>query len=211
MTEITRTVAGAVSALVLAAGIPDTAQAATQSALTLQVAGAFARGGNFTGTLTVNRFEQDDNKIVAIGFVQGTLRRGNNVIGTALAGEVAWPVHVRAGGVVLTSGTSPAVPELVRASWSTDASPRFRMIPVQAEGCTVLRISLGATNVNLLGFDVALEPVGLTLTGEAGTPLGDLVCAAADLLGNLAGIVNLLNSILGLVTGLLGGLTGGLG
>ena len=44
-----------------------------------------------------------------------------------------------------------------------------------------------------------------------GTPLGDLVCAASDLLGNVAAIVNLLNSILGLVTGLLGGLTGGIG
>lgn len=211
MKEVTRKVAWVALPLVLAGGIPDTAQAATQPALTLQVAGTFAKGGDFTGTLTINKFEQRDDQIVAIGFVQGTLRRGNHVVGTALAGEVAWPVGVRAGGVVLTSRPSPAVPELVRASWSTEASPRFRVIPVQAEGCTLVRISLGATNVNLLGFDVSLEPVGLTLTGESGTPLGDLVCAAADLLGNLAGLVNLLNNILGLLTGLLGGLTGGLG
>ena len=37
------------------------------------------------------------------------------------------------------------------------------------------------------------------------------VCAVSDLLGNVAGLVNLLNSLLGLLTGLLGGLTGGLG
>jgi hypothetical protein len=66
-------------------------------------------------------------------------------------------------------------------------------------------------NVDLLGFQVALSAVTLNLSGTQGTPLGDLVCAASDLLGNVAGLVNLLNSILGLLTGLLGGLTGGLG
>ena len=54
------------------------------------------------------------------------------------------------------------------------------------------------------------EQRGTQMVGAAGTPLGDLVCAASDLLGNVAGVVNLLNSLLGVVTGLLGGLTGGL-
>jgi len=49
------------------------------------------------------------------------------------------------------------------------------------------------------------------LSGQSGTALGDLVCAASALLGNVAGLVNLLNSLLGVVTGLLGGLTSGLG
>ena len=80
-----------------------------------------------------------------------------------------------------------------------------------AETCPVLNVALGPNTVDLLGFQVALSSVTLDLTGVTGTPLGDLVCAASDLLGNVAGLVNLLNSILGLVTGLLGGLTGGLG
>jgi hypothetical protein len=82
---------------------------------------------------------------------------------------------------------------------------------VQAETCPVLNVALGPHTVDLLGFQVALSAVTLDLTGVVGTPLGDLVCAASDLLSNVAGLVNLLNSILGLVTGLLGGLTGGLG
>ena len=94
--------------------------------------------------------------------------------------------------------------------WATDVSPFATVVAAQAQGCTPLQISLGATTVNLLGVQVALDPVGLTLTGQAGTPLGDLVCAASTLLGNVAGLVNLLNSVLGVVTGLLGGLTGGL-
>jgi hypothetical protein len=86
----------------------------------------------------------------------------------------------------------------------------FRLTRVRSQGCTPLQVNLGATNVDLLGVQVALDPVGIALTGAAGTPLGDLVCAASDLLANVAGVVNLLNSVLGLVTGLLGGLTGGL-
>ena len=58
---------------------------------------------------------------------------------------------------------------------------------------------------------MTLSPVTLDLSGIVGTPLGDLVCEASELLGNVAGIVNLLNNILGLLLGLLGGLTGGLG
>jgi hypothetical protein len=75
----------------------------------------------------------------------------------------------------------------------------------------VLNIALGPITVDLLGAQVTLNPVSLDLAGVVGTPLGDLVCEASDLLGNVAGIVNLLNSILGLVTGLLGGLLGGIG
>jgi hypothetical protein len=71
---------------------------------------------------------------------------------------------------------------------------------VQAESCQVLNVTLGPNTIDLLGFHVALSGVTLDLTGVAGTPLGDLVCAASDLLGNVAGLVNLLNSVLGLVT-----------
>ena len=102
--------------------------------------------------------------------------------------------------------------QVIRAAWSPEASPvATAFLPVQAETCPVLNVALGPLTVDLLGFQVALSAVTLDLTGVVGTPLGDLVCAASDLLGNVAGLVNLLNRILGLVTGLLGGLTGGLG
>jgi hypothetical protein len=83
---------------------------------------------------------------------------------------------------------------------------------VQApETCPVLNVALGPHTVDLLGAQVALSAITLDLTGVVGTALGDLVCEASELLGNVAGVVNLLNNILALLLGLLGGLTGGIG
>jgi hypothetical protein len=196
--------------------VPATAQRGrVQGALTLPAAGTFALGGEFKGTITINRFERRGNQIVALGFVSGVLSRGSNVLGSTVAGQVAWPVRVSSGGALGASNRAPAQRggQVIRAKWSPEASPVSpAFLPVQAaETCPVLNVALGPTTVDLLGFQVALSAVTLDLTGVVGTPLGDLVCAASDLLGNVAGLVNLLNSILGLVTGLLGGLTGGLG
>lgn len=197
--------------LLLAVAVPASAQPTAQSAATLRATGTFASNGSFAGTVTINRFEQRGNQIFAVGIVQGTLSRANRTIGTAVAAEVSWPVRVTVGGTVVADATPVEGPRIVNAAWRVGAPSLLRATRVQTQGCTPLQVSLGATNVDLLGLQVALDPVGLTLTGAAGTPLGDLVCAAADLLGNVAGLVNLLNSVLGLVTGLLGGLTGGLG
>jgi hypothetical protein len=196
--------------LLLAVAVPASAQQTAQRAVTLHATGTFANNGSFAGTITVNRFEQRGSQIFAVGIVQGTLTRANRTIGTAVATEVSWPVKVAAGGTVLANLTSAEGPRIVNASWRADTPSLLRVVRVQNQGCTPLQVSLGATNVDLLGLQVALDPVGLTLNGVAGTPLGDLVCAASDLLGNVAGLVNLLNSVLGVVTGLLGGLTGGL-
>jgi len=199
--------------ILIALAFPAAAQpTATQSAATLRATGTFTNNGSFTGTVTINRFEQRNGQIVAIGVVQGTLSRANRVLGTALVTEVAFPVKVSSGGVQLARREQFALPRLTLARATADMAPMFRMMRVQAaQGCTPVQVNLGATNVDVLGAQVALDPTGITLAGAAGTPLGDLVCAASDLLGNVAGLVNLLNSVLGLVTGLLGGLTGGLG
>ncbi len=188
--------------LLVAVAGPAWAQPTAQSAATVRATGSFATNGSFAGTVTINRFEQRGSQIVAVGIVQGTLTRANRTVGTAVAAEVSWPVRVAVRGSLLAGASSADVPRIVNASW--------RAAPVQAQGCTPLQVSLGATNVDLLGLQVALDPIGLTLNGAAGTALGDLVCSASDLLGNVAGLVGLLNSLLGVVTGLLGGLTGGL-
>jgi hypothetical protein len=186
-----------------------------RAVLTLPATGTFELGGEFKGTISVNRFERRGNAIVAIGFVTGVLSRGSIPLGTAVAGEIAIPVRVGSGGISIASDRVPAaVPatgRLMRVAWSPDMSSAAVVRPVQAETCPVLNIALGPHTVDLLGFQVALSAVTLDLTGVTGTPLGDLVCAASDLLGNVAAVVNLLNSVLGLVTGLLGGLLGGLG
>jgi hypothetical protein len=183
--------------------------------LTLPATGTFELGGEFKGTISVNRFEQRDNAIVAIGFVTGVLSRGSIVLGTAVRGEVAIPVRVSSGGVSIAShrapAARPATGRLMRVALSPDMSSAAVFRPAQAETCPVLNIALGPHTVDLLGTQVALSPIALDLTGVAGTPLGDLVCAASGLVGQVAAVVELLNSVLGLVTGLLGGLLGGLG
>jgi hypothetical protein len=196
--------------IVFTVALPAAAQpTTTQSAATLRATGTFANNGTFAGTVTINRFEQRNGQIVAIGALQGTLSRANRVLGTALITEVAFPVKVSSGGVQLARREPFALPRLTLARATTDMAPMFRVLQVQAtQGCTPVQVNVGATTVDVLGAQVALDPIGITVTGAAGTALGDLVCAAADLVGNVAGLVNLLNSVLGLVTGLLGGLAG---
>lgn len=206
-----RSVSGLVLLLSVACALPAAAQPGNaQEVLTLPATGAFHGGGDFRGTISINRFEQRGNQLMAIGFVSGVLTRGHRKVGTAVAGEVAWPVAIRSGGVVVAAGrqSGTAKPSLIAFSAARSAE---RYLLAQAASCPVLDVALGPITVDLLGFQVTLGPVALNIGGEAGTPLGDLVCAASDLLGNVAAVVNLLNSLLGLVTGLLGGLLGGLG
>jgi hypothetical protein len=197
-------------ALPIAGEMSARAQTApTPTALRLPVIGTVARGGEFAGTVSINRFEQRGTQIVAVGYISGLLIRGAT-LRTAVAGEVTWPVVLRSGGQLIAYSHTPGIARPTPIAWSPDARPPFGILNAQAAGCQVLDIALGPINVDLLGFQVALSPVTFSLTGGTG-PLGDLVCSVSDLLGNVAGLVNLLNSILGLLTGLLGGLTGGLG
>jgi hypothetical protein len=177
-----------VMVLFLAGGMVSTAQSKTApNAVSVPVTGTFAGDGQFSGVLTINRFEQRGNDIVAVGFVRGVLSRGSLPLGTGLAGEVTWPVTIK----------PPATATHATAS-----------IGLLQTSCPVLSIALGPVDVDLLGFHVSLGAVTLDIGGESGTPVGDLVCAISNLLGNVAGVVNLLNSLLGLLTGLLGGLAG---
>ena len=76
-------------------------------------------------------------------------------------------------------------------------------IPVAAaQGtCTILDLTLGPLDLNLLGLRVQLNQVHLVITAQQGGGLlGDLLCAVANLLSGgspLTSLVNLLNQILG--------------
>ena len=200
------------TALAVVSVIPTGAQAPQPSAaVTLPASGTFARGGEFTGTITINKFEQRDNQIVAVGVVTGTLSRGGRTIGSAVVAQVTWPVAVKVGGQVLAGGRIRGSGAPTPISWSRDTSSSFRMFTVQAETCQVVDVALGAINVDVLGAVLALSPVTLNFSGVVGTALGDLICEATELVGNVAALVGVLNNILALLTGLLGGLTGGLG
>ena len=70
--------------------------------------------------------------------------------------------------------------------------------------CSVLNLVLGPLNLNLLGLNVHLNRVHLTITAipGAGQLLGNLLCAIAGLLnggGSLSQIASLLNQVLALI------------
>jgi hypothetical protein len=192
--------------------IPTSAQAPqAPAAVTLPASGTFARGGEFTGTITINGFEQRDNQIVAVGMVTGMLSRGGRTLGSAVVGQVTWPVIVKAGSQVLASGRLRESGAPTPVAWPLDTGAPFRAFTVQAEACQVVDVALGAIDVDVLGAVIALSPVALNLSGLTSGPLGALVCEASELLNNVVALVGVLNGILSLLTGLLGGLTGGLG
>lgn len=187
-------------------------QTNVRAAVTLPVAGTFPRGGDFKGTISINRFERRSNEIVAVGFVAGTLSRGSHV-STGVAGEITWPVRVSVGGVVAANTREAIHPRLVRAGWTADAAPdaSFRRVQdPQDPACPVVTVTIEPTTVDVGGVQVALSGTTIDLTGVPGTPLGDLVCEAEDLVSNIAALVNVLNNILFLLTLLLGGVTGGI-
>jgi len=72
-----------------------------------------------------------------------------------------------------------------------------------ADGCNILNLILGPLHLDLLGLNVDLNQVLLTITAipGAGALLGNLLCAVAGLLDgpDLTGLVGLLNQILGLL------------
>jgi hypothetical protein len=129
MNMLVRTGIGLVIVSSVVGGVPAAAeQTSTQAVLTVAANGTFARGGEFRGTISINRFERsrdDPNKIVAIGVVAGVLSRGSNTIGTTVHGEVAWPVRVTSGGVSVVSGRAPAPRGgmFTRVAWSPESPP----------------------------------------------------------------------------------------
>jgi hypothetical protein len=68
--------------------------------------------------------------------------------------------------------------------------------------CTILELTLGPLDLNLLGLMVHLDEVHLTITANpAGGLLGDLLCSIANAinLGDVATLVALLNQLLHLL------------
>ena len=158
-----------------------------EASLQLPIAGSFAGGGTFAGTFSIQKFAVRDGQAVAIGFVRGAATIAGTPLGTVLAGPISLPVHVEAGGPIVTTAAVGAA------------------VVAQAT-CQVVHIELGAVNLNVLGLIVTTQPIVLDLSGDTAGPLGNLVCTLLELLNNVIGLVDLLNQILGLLTGLLGGI-----
>lgn len=82
-------------------------------------------------------------------------------------------------------------------------------IPIGVSGsCTILTLTLGPLDLNLLGLMIHLNQVVLNITAVsgAGNLLGNLLCAVANLLNSGGPLSNLLNQLSSLLTQILGAL-----
>jgi hypothetical protein len=73
--------------------------------------------------------------------------------------------------------------------------------------CTILDLTIGPINLNLLGLVVTTNAIHVNITAQQGPGnlLGNLLCAVANLLNgglNLGGLAGLLNQILAALSGL---------
>jgi hypothetical protein len=171
----------------------------TPGALTLPLSGKVATGGEFSGTVTINRFASLNGELVAVGIARGSVTVGGQVVRTGLE-TVVLPV---------SRGTRPV-------SFTTPPTAEAKLVPArfiltQAATCQILNLDIGGYAVTLLGFLVNLSPITLDIAGDSAGPLGALACEIVALLGTAGNVVGLLNDLLGLLTGLLGGVVGGIG
>jgi hypothetical protein len=105
-------------------------QGGRRAQLYLPIAGSVTGGGTFAGTLSVQRFEARDGRVVAIGMVSGSVPGA----GTTLAGPLALPVEVGPGSQRAAASPAAAAPQPA------------------AQTCQVLHLALGAVNLNVLGL-----------------------------------------------------------
>jgi hypothetical protein len=165
--------------------------------------------GRFSGTFNLMRFAVVDNAIHAVGTLSGTATDSQgNIVASGLQ-TVSLPITAANGPAGPTAGTSQPQREravtYTKASFDRSATNTTPSAPVPQASCQILRLSIGAIDLNLLGLTVHLDPVLLIITAVPGPGnlLGNLLCAIANLLngsGPLAQIVALLNQLLALLT-----------
>jgi len=140
--------------------------------------------GSFVGQFLLERVELSGNNdgLVAVGDLV-------NMQGNAIASDISWPIDLAA--TQARAANVLAVPGEVGI----------------AATCDILELVLGPLDLNLLGLQVNLSQVILTITGETGALLGNLLCG---LLGglDLAGLLGALNTFLDSLGGFLGALNG---
>jgi hypothetical protein len=179
-------------ALMLAAvvaPIPAGAQKAQNgggAGLTVPVTGRTQSGGRINGTFTIEKFVETGDRTNPVGAV-GTLLL-QTASGQTAVTQVTMPVQLASGGGSNTSGA----------------------ISAQVVTCQILDLTLGPLDLNLLGLEIHLDQVHLTIDANpVGGLLGQLLCAIANLLGpggiiigSLTQLVALLNQLIALLGGL---------
>jgi hypothetical protein len=164
---------------------PSLAQAPTGAgSLTVPVTGTAQGAGRVTGTFKIERFVDNGGSIGAFGTLVLSTPKGTTVTQAVMPVTVA---HRSATAGV--GGAGAAVAQVV---------------------CSVLDLTLGPLDLNLLGLEIHLDTVHLTIganpaSGLLGDLLSGLLCGGLDLggvLGVLQTAIDFLNSILDALGGL---------
>jgi len=135
----------------------------------------------FAGTFTLQRFANDNGKVVAVGIIAGT-------------------VSDFSGNVLRTGAQTVAIPVTVG-----DGATATRAAAISAAAvCPILHLDLGPLSLDLLGLNIDLSRVILDITAVsgAGNLLGNLLCGVVGLLDNPTGLAALLNQILDILNSL---------
>lgn len=150
---------------------------------------AAPRGGN-SATALISSFNPNTG-----GFV-GTV----TVTGVQVVNGVLQAVVEISGNVVNGLGAPVAGSPITQNNLA---------VPLQVTGtCEILNLVLGPLDLNLLGLQIHLNQVVLTIVAVsgAGNLLGNLLCAVANLLNGGGPIQTLLNNLVNLLNQILGAL-----
>jgi hypothetical protein len=189
------------SAIVIAFGNISTAEAQLLGSgpLSVPITGSVTGGGSFVGTLSIQRFAVSGGATVAVAAIAGAVVDGPGGGRTGVRSSVSLPVTVTA-----------AVGAAYRPQGSRFDRPGFVLA---RQGCGGnVNVAIGGSTINVMGVQVALDPVVLDVGANQGGLVGSLVCQllSALNLNNPTMIVGLLNSLLVQLVPLLGLLGGGL-
>jgi hypothetical protein len=131
----------------------------------------------------------------------GTLTSGTPFTGGSFVGQLAINEFKVVDGQLNALGTlTGQILDTTGAVLGTVATAVA--VPITGNGsCSILHLTLGPLDLNLLGLQVHLNQVVLDITAQAGPGnlLGNLLCSVADLFngGALSHLANVLNQLIG--------------
>jgi hypothetical protein len=182
-------VIGALIAIPAAPALAQSGNNPNTNRLEVPITGVAQNVGTFAGTFSISKFAIQDNVLVAIGQLTGTVTSTTGGGVRTIVTNIAMPV---------ANAPSAAAAE---AGASCDTAAQI------IGSCDILNLVLGPLHLDLLGLVIDLNQVVLEITGTtgAGDLLGNLLCAITGLLdaGSIGQqLVNLLNQLLGILAGL---------